>query len=578
MERRLAAILAADVVGYSRLMGADEAGTLAALKALRAEALDPAIARHKGRIVKLMGDGTLVEFASVVGAVECAAAIQRAVAGRNAEIPDDKRIQFRIGINLGDVIIDGDDIYGDGVNVAARLEGLAEPGGVCVSGAVFEQVKGKLDLGFQDMGAQEVKNIAEPVRAYRVVLEGPSVFDTPPPLPDKPSIAVLPLANMSGDPEQDYFADGITEDVITALSHVRWLFVIARNSSFAYKGQSPDIRRVARELGVRYVLEGSVRKAGSRIRLTAQLIDGATGSHIWAERYDRELEDIFDLQDELTLTIAGAIEPALGQAERERTKSKRPDSLDAWDLCQQGLFRLYKYTKDDLGHAQHLFRETIELDPGLGLAHSGLAETYYYFVVLGHADSPMQCREEAIGPARKAVELDREDATAHCALGRIHTLQRQPEAAIPEFETALRLNPSLALAHYGLGAVLAFSGKPEQSIPHLERAIRLSPFDPNMGSFLVRMAQAQLCMRHYEEAADWARKALRQPHFQYSRFAILASALGHLGRREEAKQVVDELLRLMPNFTLDVFRESPIADNDDREHIFDGLRKAGLPE
>ena len=367
MERRLAAILAADVAGYTALMGADEAGTLGRLTDLRREFLEPLIADHHGRIVKLMGDGLLVEFTSVVDAVLCALAWQKGVDDR------DKGLQFRIGVNLGDVIVEGDDIHGDGVNIAARLEGLAEPGGTCLSGDAFRQVRGKVEAQFEDLGERDLKNVAEPVRVYRIAGEQPSTIATSPTtklpsLPDKPSIAVLPFVNMSEDPEQEIFSDGITEDIITELSRFRSLFVIARNSSFSYKGQSPKVQDVGRELGVKYVVEGSVRKAGNRVRITAQVVDATSGNHLWAERYDREPADIFALQDEITQTIVGAVEPELSAAEREQAVRTPPESLDAWETYQRGLWYLWGLTKDGLAEAQHLLRRAQELDPGFATA------------------------------------------------------------------------------------------------------------------------------------------------------------------------------------------------------------------
>ncbi len=397
-------------------------------------------------------------------------------------------------------------------------------------------------------------------------------------LPDKPSIAVLPFVNMSGDPEQEYFADGVTEDIITGLSQIHWFFVIARNSTFAFKGQAVDVKRVAENLGVRYVLEGSVRKGGTRVRITAQLIDATTGNHLWAKRYDRELEDIFALQDELTETIVGAIEPELGKAERQRVKSKTPENMDAWDLCQRGLSHLYRGTKDDLAEAQRLFARATEMDPNLGPAYSGSAEAYYYEVVLALADSPDECREKALLAARKAVDLDHADPAGHCTLGRVHYLRREHDAAIPELRTALELNPSLALAHYGIGASLVFTGRARDAIADLEMAIRLSPHDPNMGSFLVRMADAHLFMKQYDDAVEWARKALRQPNFQWSRHAVLISALGHLGRLDEAKRELETLMRLRPDISLGFVRDVHlITDRTDFAHYLDGLETAGLP-
>jgi adenylate cyclase len=580
VQRRLTAILAADIAGYSRLMGTDEEGTLAQLKAHRHAQLDPKIEEHQGRIVKTTGDGMLAEFASVVDALRCAIEIQRGMLERNADVPQERRIEFRVGINVGDIIIDGGDIYGDGVNVAARLEGLAEPGGICVSGRVQEDARGKLDIAFEDAGEQQLKNIAWPVRVYRVRLSGEAPQSRPAlALPDKPSIAVLPFTNMSGDPEQDYFADGMTEDIITGLSRARWLFVIARNSSFAFKGRSTDVKQVAHELGVRYVLEGSVRKVGERVRISAQLAEGTSGRQLWAKRYDRELSDIFVMQDEITETIIGAVEPELGKVERRRSAGKRPDNLDAWDLYQRGMSHLYEYTKDDLQRARQYFAQAIARDPQLGPAHSGLAETYYYEGVYGFADSISDNREKALAPALRAVVLDAEDAGAHCTLGRAYYMRRAYDAAFRELKTALELNPSLALAHYGLGATLVFSGRAEEGIPFLTAAIRLSPHDPNMGSFLVRLADAAYFLKRYEEAAEWARRALQQPNFQWSRYTVLIAALAQLGRLDEARNCIQELQVKRPNTSIAFVRETHLfGDTASFAHYLGGLRMAGLPD
>jgi len=454
MERRLTAILAADVVGYSRLMEADETATLMSLKAHRDELLEPEIAGHNGRIVKLMGDGVLAEFASVVDAVNCAVELQRGTAARNDGVPQDRRIVFRIGINLGDVIVEGNDIYGDGVNVAARLEGLAEPGGICLSATVHDHIAGKVSLNFEDGGEHKVKNLTRPVHVWRWRDQSGEPPRPALALPSKPSIAVLPFDNLSGDPEQAYFADGIAEDIITALSRIRWFFVIARNSSFAYKGKSVDVRQVAQELGVRYLLEGSVRKAGTRVRLSAQLIDGATGNHIWAERFDREMVDIFDLQDELTQTIAGAIEPALSQAERQRAKAKRPESLDAWDVYQQGMSHLHRRTELDLAEAADLFGRASEADPGLVSAYASASECRFFQIVGGFAEGLETARQTGLAMARTAVDLDQQDAGARYALGRIYIARREHDLAIPELTRAIEFNPSYALgplrARHGL--------------------------------------------------------------------------------------------------------------------------------
>ena len=395
----------------------------------------------------------------------------------------------------------------------------------------------------------------------------------------KPTLAVLPLRNLSRDAEQEYFADGVTEDLITALSSIRWLFVTARNSSFTYKGHSPEVETVASDLGVRYVLQGSVRKSRDRVRITAQLVDSSTGAHVWAHRYDREIGDIFALQDEMAETIVGAIEPELAKAERQRARLKRPEILDAWDLYQRGLAKLYQYTGESLAQAQQLFRSAIELDSELSPAFSASAEAYYIGVVYGLSESPDDDRENALVAARRAVELDRDDAAAHCTLGRVHYFRREHQSAIPELEIALELNPSYAWAHYGLGAALVFTGSAIEAFPHLEHAIRLSPRDPYMGSFLVRMADAHLFLKQYGEAVEWARKALRQPNFQWSRHAVLIAALAHLGQRDEAHGAWRELQRLRPDFSLAFVQKYHLISNaDDMTHYLDGLRRAGVPQ
>lgn len=581
MERKLAAILYADVAGYSRLTGADEEGTHRALGAAL-DRLSETVEQHGGRVCHTAGDAILAEFPTVSAAVTCAVAAQGEFASWNADVPEDRQLRFRMGINLGEVIADRGEIYGDGVNVAARLETLAEPGGICVSGAVFDAVDGKLDLGFRDLGAQQVKNIAKPVRAYGVVTDGSAPTEDAPapaglPLPEKPSVAVLPFKNISGDAEQEYFADGVTEDIIMALSRVRWFFVIARNSTFVYKGEAVDVKRVAADLGVRYVVEGSVRRGGDRVRVAAQLIDGVSGGTVWVERYDRALADIFELQDDITETIVGAVLPELGRAERERSRSKKPENVDAWDIYQRGMSHLYHYTKDDLAEARTQFAEAMAIDAGLSLAYSGLAEAYYYEVVYGFADDADDNRAKAIDVAQRAVALDAEDAGARCTLGRIHYLRREYPPAIRELETALQLNPSLALAHYGLGAALVFSGRPADAFPHLERAIRLSPHDPNMGSFLVRIADASYFTEDYEAAVDWALKALGQPNFQWSRYAVLIAALGQLGRTQEARHYIGEVISKRPDFSVSFVHTSHLfGDPQKMDHFLDGLAKTGL--
>ncbi|MCZ6522292.1 MAG: adenylate/guanylate cyclase domain-containing protein, partial [Alphaproteobacteria bacterium] len=447
MERRLAAIMAADVVGYSRLIRADEEGTIAALQALRTELVGPSIAAHNGRIVKLMGDGMLVEFASVVDAVRAAVEVQQALADRNAGLVEEERMVFRVGINLGDVVIDGDDIQGDGVNVAARLEGLAEPGGICVSAAVRDQVRHRLDLTFEDLGDRTVKNIDEPVRAYRIVLvaekSSGAERDVPPPLPDKPSIAVLPFDNMSGDPEQEYFTDGMVEEIITALTRFQSLHVIARNSSFAYKGRAADVRQVARELGVRYLLEGSVRKAGNRVRITGQLIDAATGAHIWADRFDGDYEDIFDLQDRITAQVVGAIEPKLRVAEIKRARRRRPDSLEAYDLYLRAL--PYNYAANPEGNvaALALLEQAIALDPGFAPAAAQAAWCYQQRATLAWDVSEEGDIDRAIAHARAAIAADRDDANSLAWAGFVLAIVGHDlESARIATERAMELNPN----------------------------------------------------------------------------------------------------------------------------------------
>ena len=592
-KRKLAAILAADVVGFSRLTGADEDRTLARLRALRSDLIDPTIAVHNGRVFKRTGDGVLVEFRSVVDAVRCAIEVQSAMVERNAGVPADRRIEFRIGIHFGDVVEESDgDLMGDGVNIAARLEGVAQPGAICLSEDAYRQVRARLDLEVNDLGQKELKNIVEPVRVYslRVGLLTESKPATtvdaaneekPAPrlaLPDRPSIAVMPFVNMSGDPEQEYFADGITEDLITALSRIRWFFVIARNSCFAYKGQSSDIRDVARRLGVAYVLEGSVRKAGNRVRITAQLIDGGSGNHVWAQRYDRDLADIFAVQDEITSTLVGAIEPELGRAERERARAKRPDDLRAWDLYQRGLWHAYKRTREDLAEAQHLFRQAIEIEPGMARAYAAAEEAFFFQFVGGYVDAGKAAKADALRFAEKAVQLDGQDPFNRYALGRALTLARRHNSAVLELGKAIELDPSFAQAHYALAMALATGGRPEEALPHIELAMRLSPQDPYFGQFLVRRAEACLFLGRLEEAVEAAERSLREPNIQWSRWAILAAAQAHLGQLKEAQRSIEALQILRPGIDLAFARDYwPIADANALEYLMDGLRRAGLP-
>jgi adenylate cyclase len=579
VERRLAAILAADVAGYSRLIGADEEGTLARLKTHRSELIDPKIAERRGRIVKTTGDGILVEFASVVDALRCAMEVQAAMAERNASVSADNRIEFRIGINVGDIVVEDSDIFGDGVNIAARLEGLAEPGGICVSARVQEDAAGKLDLAFEDIGEPELKNIARPVRVFRVSPKRAQQPSEPPaalPLPDKPSVAVLPFTNMSGDPEQEFFADGIAEDVITALSRYPSLFVIARNSSFTYRGRAVDVKQVARELGVRYVLEGSLRKAGNRIRVSAQLVEGETGKHVWAERYDRELADIFAVQDEITEAVTIAIAPAIAHAERQRAMRKPPESLDAWAAYQRGLWHFSHVTAEENALAEKFFRQSIELDPAFAGGHTGLA---YALANAGNTFQQMDFNEAmgaAEASARRAVALDATDAEAHAVLSATLGGRGDTAGALIEAEHARSLSPNLAAAHGALSMLLIYSGRAREGIAAHQTCARLDPRDPRLGWRLHRVALGHYFIGEYASARDAAEMAISAyPEFP-TPYRILAAALGQLGQSGEAKRALDRAISLRPAaFEWFVRQRPPGFRPEDYEHVLEGLRKAG---
>ena len=581
VQRRLAAILAADVAGYSRLMGADEEGTLAALKELRRELADPKIKEHRGRIVKTTGDGLLVEFASVVDAVRCAVEVQREMAERNAGVPEDARIQFRIGINLGDIIKDGRDIYGDGVNVAARLEALAEPGGICVNRVVRDQVRDKLDFAFEDAGEQRVKNIARPLRVYHVrpgqlADEEMSAAQPPLALPDKPSLAVLPFTNMSGDPEQEFVSDGIAEDVISALSHYPSLFVIARNSTFTYKGRAVDVKQVGRELGVRYVLEGGVRKAGNRIRVTAQLIEAETGNHVWANRYDRDLADIFAVQDEITHALTTALTPAIADAELRRAIRKPPESLDAWAAYQRGLWHLSKANSEDDTIAQNFFRQAIDLDPTFAPGYSALALAQLQAAAVYQKLSLAEAQSSAEALARRAVSLDGADAEARSCLGWALQARGELDGALVEIERALAMSPNLAVAHWQRGATLIFSGQPMKGLDALETCIRLDPRDPFMSVRLLHIACGLYFAREYEGVIEAAKRLIRS----YPDFPMIyrwpAAALGQLGRAAEAKEWLEKAISYAPAaFKMYVHNRVPWFRPEDHAHLVEGLRKAG---
>ena len=581
IKRRLAAILATDVAGYSRLMRGDEAGTLAVLNDHLKAVIKPKIGEYDGRIVKLMGDGILAEFASVLKAVQCALDIQTSMAERNVAEPPDRRMQFRMGLNLGDVLVEDDDIHGDGVNVAARLEGLAEPGGLCVSDTVYQQVKNKTGVGFEDRGEQRIKGFPEPIRAYRAILASAQVSQprgTEQQISDKPSIVVLPLTNLSGDPDQEYFSDGITEDIITELSRFRSLRVIARNSSFTYKGKAVRAQEVGRDLGVAYMVEGSVRQVGKRVRVTAQLIATESGEHLWAERYDRDLEDIFSLQDEITRAIAAAVEPELANVERERSRLKSPETLNAWDWYQRGLWHMYQDTKAGYAEALEHLKRAIELHPDFAPAYAAFSLVRGLDIIGGHGEVSRPSLDEALRAAEKAVALDQKDAMAHMVLGRINLLRCNHDGSIAELESAIALNPSYADAYHSLGFSLIFSGRPEDAVPQFDTAIRLSPFDPRISAFYEMRAWALVVMERYEEAAKSAHLSVQRPNAQHWAYATLSSALGHVGQLEEARIARDELLRIRPDFTTESVRKLVYYNKDPGhlERYIEGLKKAGL--
>ena len=567
VERRLTAILAADVAGYSRLMGEDEEGTLARLNAHRRELIDPMVAEHHGRIVKTTGDGLLIEFPSVVEAVSCALAVQRAMVERNAATPEEKRITFRIGVNLGDIIVEDGDIHGDGVNIAARLEGIAEPGGICISDDAFRQVRGKMDAGFVDTGEQRLKNIARPIRVYRIPIAENATAPTLP-LPDKPSIAVLPFANLSGDPEQEYFADGMVEEIITALSRIRWLFVIARNSSFTYKGQAVDVKQVGRELGVRYVLEGSVRKAGGRVRITTQLIDAETGAHLWADRFDGRLEDVFELQDQVAISAAGVVEPTLQAAEIRRSAQRPTKDLTAYDLYLRALPYWDSHEKDGLAQAAEYLGQAIERDPQYGPALALMAHCY---VQLDNAGWREINQRRGIDLARQALRSAPEDpevlARAAIALG---YFGEDINAAIGLVDRSLTLNPSFAHGWYWSGVLRNWLGRPDLALDHFETFLRLSPRE-RFSTHEHAMGMSLFFLRRFDEAVAKFLSAMEHhPKFVLGH-RFLAGCYGHMGRLDDAREVVARLRTL----TSDVLDSGVRYRNPEyRELFLSGLRLA----
>ena len=590
-QRRLAAIIAADVVGYSRLMGRDESGTVSRMRDVRRDRLEPVLARRGGRIVKLTGDGVLIECSSAVEALAAAIEFQQAMAEGEASRPETERLVFRIGVHLGDVIVDGDDLYGDGVNISARLEAEAAPGGIVASGAVHEATAGRLEAEFEDLGRLALKNIERPVQAFTVrwdsatwaggAQQSPSgvVRAASLPLPDKPSIAVLPFQNMSGDPDQEYFADGMVEDIITALSRVSGLFVIARNSSFTYKGRAVDIRQVGRELGVRYVLEGSVRKAANRIRVTGQLIEADTGTHLWADRFDSALEEVFDLQDHVTAAVVSAIEPSLAQAEIRHALHKPTENLQAYDWLLRAMGEQQLLEREHVDRAIEMTRRAIALDPRFGLAHAHLASFIQRRRMYGWMQDEVAETEEGIRLAHQAVRLEPNDpivlTEAAFALGHLNS---DLATAIPWLDRAISLNPNSAFA-FGRGAIVRnFAGDYETAETHAQRALRLSPYDTMIYAFTKARGDSHLFRRQYAEAVTWLRRCRRENPVHASTHLHLASALAHLGQLDEARETMRRLLELRPMSSVAWQRDHRLFPKDDYEHLLDGARLAGLPD
>jgi adenylate cyclase len=586
-QRKLAAILAADVVGFSRLTGADEDRTLARLRALRSDLIDPTIAVHKGRVVKRTGDGAIVEFRSVVDAVRCAIEVQNAMIERNAGVPEDRRIEFRIGIHLGDVVEESDgDLMGDGVNIAARLEGVATPGAICLSEDAYRQVKARLDLSVSDLGQTKLKNIADPMRIYSLQV---GIAANVKPMPqaepiaavvtsrpsDKPSIAVLPFQNMSGDAEQNYFADGISEDIITALSKLSQLFVIARNSSFTFKGKNVNIQEVGRSLGVRYVLEGSVRKSGNRVRITAQLIDATSGGHLWAERFDRELIDIFDVQDDVTRHIVGALALNLTESDRRRITAEHTDNLEAYDCFIRGREQFWRLTKAANVQARELFQRAIVLDQKFAPPYAFIAIAHGLDYLNRWSAVPAQSLELAENNAKQAVALDDQYPYAHWALAVITLHMRRHDQAISAAERVISLDPNLALGHEILGSALNYSGRHEEALESFNRAMALDPYYPDL--WLHFKGLAMFLLGRYDEAIGLLkRRLIRNPDTDISR-ELLAACYGHLGRTEEARAEWQEVFRVNPDHSLQYRRTVlPFKNPGDFEKIVDGLRKAGV--
>ena len=610
-KRKLTAILSADVKGYSRLMSQDEEATVKTLKQNRLT-ISGLVSEHRGRVVDSPGDNILAEFGSVVDALKCALKIQETLKDKNAELPENRRMEFRIGVNLGDVIEDEERVYGDGVNIAARLEGLAEAGGICVSGTAFDQVKNRLSLGYQYLGKQTVKNIPDPVRAYKVLMgpesagkvigeKGPKrtqwrwaavaaivlvagalaiwnfYFRPPPiepasvnkmafPLPDKPSIAVLPFVNMSGDPQQEFLSDGITENIMTGLSQIRAIFVIARNSSFTYKGKPVKVQQVAENLGVRYILEGSVKRSGDQLRITAQFIDALKGYHIWSERYDRELKDLFAIEDDITKKIITALQVVLTQGEQARLFAKGTENLDAYLKCMEAREYVQLFNKDANLLARQRAEEAIALDPRYSTAHAIMGGTYIGAAFFGWSASPKEALGKAFESAKKALSLDESDFRAHGVLAFVHLLRREHDAAVEQGERAASLAPNAADAAWNLGVILRFAGRAKDAIPMFERAIRLNPIRP--ATYLYQLALTYTFIGEFEKAIDVCKEALSKNPNDLTGRVTLVIAYGSLGREGDARAQASELLRIDPKFSLDQAAKTwPYKKQADREFV-----------
>jgi TolB-like protein/class 3 adenylate cyclase len=579
--RRLAAILAADVVGYSRLMAADEESTLRTLEAYRRTIFE-IVDEHAGRAFGCVADSLMAEFNSTVQAVRAAVAIQRSLDRRNADLPAERRMDFRIGINVGDVMAEAENLFGDGVNVAARVEGVADPGGICISGAVRDQIEGKLRFELTPKGERSLKNIPRPVPVFSVNWrpEDPvsaGVLGGSLALPDKPSIAVLPFANMSGDPEQEYFADGITEDIITALSHHRWFFVIARNSTFVYKGRAMDVKKVSRELGVRYLLEGSIRKAGQRVRITGQLIEAETGAHLWAERYDRDIADIFSVQDEITQSVVAAIEPEMLLVEGKRASRKSRSSMDAFDCCMRAMWHFAQQTPADYDEAANLARKAISLDQSYAQGHMVLARTLNSRLWYGSSNDFSADLEASHAAAVRAAALDDRDPYSHYALSWTSLMSRLHEQALGEAQRSIDLNPNFSLGFFVLGLVRLHIGHFVEALDALLRSLRLNPNDPQAGSFMSFVSLAYYFQENYEEALHYGQLAVRARGPFIAIRALLAT-LGQIGRVDEAQALLGQFNSRLPNDLRRHFEvTTPYLHANHREHLLQGLRRAGVP-